>query len=61
MERKMGQIGLAELFAERRHRKHHNFLDAVNELLDWSRVESKLKKKLRRSQQNCVGVKAILR
>ena len=58
MERKLGQIGLADLLAERRHRKHPSFLDAVGELLDWSRIESKLKKKLRRSQENCVGVKA---
>ena len=58
MERKLGQIGLADLLAERRHRKHPNFLDAVDELINWSRIESKLKKKLRRSQENCAGVKA---
>ena len=58
MERKMGHFGLADLFAERRHRRHPNFLDAVDELLDWSKLERKLKKKLRRSEENCAGVKA---
>jgi len=58
MERKLGHFGLADLYAERRYRKHPSFLDAVEQLLDWSRIERKLKKKLRRSEENCAGVKA---
>jgi len=58
MERKLGHFGLADFYAERRHRKHPSFLDAVEQLLDWSRIERKLKKKLRRSEENCAGVKA---
>ena len=58
MERKMGLIGLADLYSERRHRKHPSFLDAVDQMLNWSRIESKLKKKLRRSEENCAGAKA---
>ena len=58
MERKQGHFGLADLYAERRYRKRHHFLDAVEHLLDWSRIERKLKKKLRRSEENCAGVKA---
>lgn len=57
MERKIGHFGLADFYAERRHRKHTSFLDAVEQLLDWSRIERKLKKKLRRSEENCAGVK----
>jgi IS5 family transposase len=33
-------------------------LDSVEQLLDWSRIERRLKKKLRRSDENCAGVKA---
>jgi IS5 family transposase len=58
MERKQGHFGLADFYAERRYRKHPHFLDAVEQLLDWSRIERKLKKKLRRSEENCAGVKA---
>ena len=58
MEHKMGHFGLADFYAERRHSKYPNFLDAVEQLLNWSRIERKLKKKLRRSEENCVGVKA---
>jgi len=57
MERKLGHFGLADLFAEKR-RRHPNFLDAVSQLLNWSRVERKLQKKLGRSTEHCVGVKA---
>jgi len=53
MERKMGHFGLADLYAERRYRRHPHFLDAVEQVLDWSRIERKLKKKLRRSDENC--------
>jgi len=58
MERKMGHFGLADLYAERRYRRHPHFLDAVEQVLDWSRIERKLKKKLRRSDENCAGVKS---
>ena len=58
MERKLGHFVLADFYAERRYRKHPSFLDAVEQLLDWSRIECKLKKKLRRSEENCAGVKA---
>ena len=58
MERKMGHFGLADLYAERRYRKHPCFLDAVEQLLDWPHIERELKKKLRRSEENCAGVKA---
>jgi len=58
MERKLGHFGLADYYAEKRHSKHPCFLDAVEQLLDWSRIEDKLKKKLRRSEKNCAGVKA---
>jgi IS5 family transposase len=57
MERKMGHFGLADLFAEKR-RRHPNFLDAVDTLLNWCKLERKLQKKLGRSEYNCVGVKA---
>ena len=57
MERKLGHFGLADFFAEKR-RRHPNFLDAISELLNWPRVERKLRKKLGRSEENCVGVKA---
>ena len=58
MERKLGHFGLADFYAEKRSRKHPSFLDAVGQMLDWSRIEHKLKKKLRRSEENCAGVKA---
>ena len=57
MERKLGHFGLADFYAEKR-RRHPNFLDAVDKLLNWSRVERKLQKKLGRSEENCAGVKA---
>ena len=57
MERKLGQFGLADFFAEKR-RRNPNFLDAVNEVLNWSKLEQKLHKKLERSNHNSVGVKA---
>jgi len=57
MERKMGHFGLADMYAERRYRRHPNFLDAIDQFLNWSRIERKLKKKLRRSEENCAGVK----
>ena len=57
MERKMRHFGLADLYAERRYRRRPNFLDAVDQFLDWTRIERKLKKKLRRSEENCAGVK----
>ena len=58
MERKMGHFGLADFYAEKRYRKHPNFLDAVEQLLDWPRIERKLIKKLQRSEENGAGVKA---
>jgi IS5 family transposase len=58
MERKLGHFGLADFYAERRHRRRPNFLDAVDTLVNWSRVERKLRKKLGRSEENCAGVKA---
>ena len=58
MERKIGHFGLAGFYAEKRYRKHPNFLDAAEQLLDWPRIEGKLKKKLRRSEENCAGAKA---
>ena len=57
MERKLGHFGLADFFAEKR-RRHANFLDSINELLDWSVLERKLHKKLGRSNKISVGVKA---
>jgi IS5 family transposase len=57
MERKQGHYGFADLFAEKR-RRQPNFLDAVNTLLDWSKVEKKLRRNLGRSGENCAGVKA---
>ena len=57
MERKLGHFGFADLYAGTR-RRHPHFLDAVNELLDWSRIEQKLRKKLRRTGENSPGVKA---
>ena len=56
MERKSGYLGFADLYAGTR-RRHPNFLDAVHELIDWSRREQKLKKKLRRSADQSAGVK----
>jgi len=58
MERKMGHFGLADFYAEKRYRKRPGFLDAVEQLLDWTRIERRLKKKLGRSEENCAGVKA---
>ena len=58
MERKLGLVGIMDLYAERRYRKHPSFLDDVDQLLNWSRIENKLKKKLRRSEENCAGAKA---
>jgi IS5 family transposase len=57
MERKLGHFGLADFYAERR-RRHPSFLDAVDKLLNWTRIERKLRKKLGRSEENCAGVKA---
>ena len=54
MERKMDHFGLAALYAERRYRRHPHFLDAVEQVLDWSRIERKLKKKLRRSDDDFI-------
>ena len=61
MERKLGHFGLADLYAERRYRKHPSFLDAVEQLLDWSRIERKLKKKLRRSEEKLCGGEGVSR
>ena len=58
MECQLGHFGLADFYAERRYSKPPSFLDAVEQVLDWSRIERKLKKKLRRSEENRVGVKA---
>jgi IS5 family transposase len=55
MERKMGNFGFADYFAGQR-RRHPHFLDAVSELLNWSRVEQKLKKGLGRSDAIHAGV-----
>lgn len=57
MERKIGTFGIADFFAEQR-RKRPNFLDAVETMLHWSRIEKLLRKKLGRSEENAVGVKA---
>ena len=57
MERKLGTFGLADLFAQKR-RKRPNFLNDVDAILKWERVERLLKKKLRRGAANAVGVKA---
>ena len=56
MERKLGHFGFADLYAGTR-RRHPHFPDAVNELLDWSGIEQKLRKKLRRTGENSPGVK----
>ena len=57
MERRLGHFGLADFYAEKR-RRHHSFLDDVDKLLNWTRIERKLRKKLARSEENCAGVKA---
>lgn len=57
MERKVGTFGLADFFAEQR-RKRPNFLDAIEAMLKWERIERLLKKKLGRNEENAVGVKA---
>ncbi len=57
MERKIGTFGLADFFTEQR-RKRPNFLDAVDSMLKWGRIEKLLKKKLGRSEENAAGVKA---
>lgn len=38
MGRELGHFGLADFFAEKR-RRQPSFLDAVNALLNWSKVE----------------------
>lgn len=57
MERKLGTFGLADLYVERK-RKRPNFLDAVSGLIKWDYVEKLLRRRLRRSEKNAVGVKA---
>ena len=57
MERKIGTFGLADFFAAQR-RKRPNFLDAVDTMLKWDRIEKLLRKKLGRAEENAVGVKA---
>ena len=57
MERELGTFGLADFYAAQK-RSRPNFLDAVAGLIRWPRVERLLKKKLRRSEENAVGVKA---
>ena len=57
MERKIGTFGIADFFAEQR-RKRPNFLDAVSAMIQWERIEKLLRKKLGRSEENAVGVKA---
>ena len=54
MERKLGHFGLADLYAERRYRRHPNFLDAIDTFLGWSRIERKLNKK-----GSCLDPRAI--
>ena len=57
MERKIGAFGIADFVAEQR-RKRPNFLDAVSAMIQWERIEKLLRKKLGRSEENAVGVKA---
>lgn len=57
MERKLGSYGLADFFAEQR-RKRPNFLDAIDGIIKWQRIETLLHKKLGRHQTNAAGVKA---
>lgn len=57
MERTIGTFGLADFFADQRRRRP-NFLDAINAMLKWQRIEKLLRKKLGRSEENAVGVKA---
>jgi hypothetical protein len=57
MERKIGTFGLADFYAGQR-RNRPNFLDAVSELIRWAPIEKLLRKKLRRKDENAVGVKA---
>jgi hypothetical protein len=52
MERKLGNFGFADFFANKM-RLNSNFLDAVNELLNWPMLERKLHKKLGLSDHNC--------
>ena len=57
MERKLGTFGLADFMAAQR-RARPNFLDAIDSMLKWQRIEKLLRKKLGRSEENAVGVKA---
>ena len=57
MERKLGTFGPADFMAAQR-RARPNFLDAIDSMLKWQRIEKLLRKKLGRSEENAVGVKA---
>ena len=57
MEREIGVFGIADFFAGQR-RKRPNFLDVVNDMVQWKSVEKILHKKLKRNTINAVGVKA---
>jgi IS5 family transposase len=57
MERKLGTFGLADFYIVQK-RARPNFLDAVSVLIAWGRIGKLLRKKLRRKDENAVGVKA---
>ena len=54
MERKLGTFGLADFMAAQR-RARPNFLDAIDSMLKWQRIEKLLRKKLGRSEENAGG------
>lgn len=56
MERKVGAFGIADFFAEQRRKP--NFLDEVAVMIRWKPIEKILHKKLKRNENNPVGVKA---
>ena len=55
MNRKIGVFRIAEFFAEQR-RNRPNFLDAVNDMVQWKPIEKLFHKKLNRNTVNAVGV-----
>jgi len=57
MERTMGLFGIAD-FVVKNSRKHVTFLDGVQAMINWQRLEKLLKRTLGRKDENTAGVKA---
>ena len=54
MERKLGTFGLADFFSQRK-RKKPMVLDGINAMINWTRIEKLLRKKLGRSEEPTTG------